>query len=85
MTARNDSDSKTPLPRDSICGCRISGMAPYLAGTKKALCVPIRNTVDSTRYGPAMTPCVPSQKPSRAISVMPTSATFQNTSEFHLL
>ena len=52
ITARNDSDSSRPLPRDSTEGARISGIAPYLAGTKKAECVPIRNTVASTRTGP---------------------------------
>ena len=34
---------------ESMRGVRISGMAPYLAGTKKALCMPIRKTVESTR------------------------------------
>ncbi len=62
-------------------------MTPYLAGTKKALCVPMRKTVDSTMDGPRT--CIswaePSQKPSKATRVMPISAIFQKTSEFRLL
>ena len=37
---------------DRMCGCRISGMAPYLAGAKKAACVPIRKTQDRTIQAP---------------------------------
>ncbi len=85
MTAKKESDSSTPLPRESMCGWRISGMAPYLAGTKKALCMPIKKTVDRTIHGPAGLPAVPSQNPARAVSVMPTSATFQKTRELRLL
>ena len=48
MLARKVVDSRMPLPRDRICGCRISGIEPYLAGAKKAACVPIMNTVDMT-------------------------------------
>src|SRR4051794_9673920 len=93
MTARKDSDSSTPLPRDSMREVRISGMAPYLAGTKKALCMPMRKTVDSTTQapadrlssqGPPAGPWLPSQKPLRATAQMRTSATFQKTREERL-
>ncbi len=60
-------------------------MAPYLAGTKKALCMPIRKTVERTTHAPAVIFCVPIQKPSRATPVMRISANFQATSELRLL
>ena len=47
------------VPREA----EISGMTPYLAGTKKALCVPIRKTVKRTIHGPQALPiAVPSQE-----------------------
>ncbi len=66
-------------------------MTPYLAGTKKAECMPIKKTVDSTRYGPKLAngawprQAVPKAKPPRATRVMPTSANFQKTSDCRLL
>ena len=39
--------SSSPLPRDRIEVSRISGNMPYLAGTKNALWVPIKNTTDT--------------------------------------
>ena len=38
--------------REDVAVCRISGMAPYLAGAKKAACVPIRKTHDITIQPP---------------------------------
>src|SRR5262245_30648248 len=78
MTARKERDSNRPLPRESCSGGRISGMTPYLAGTKKAEWVPMRKTVARTIHGPAG---LPIENPTRATAVMPTSASFQATSE----
>jgi len=74
-----------PLPRERSWDWRISGIAPYLAGTKNAECMPMRNTHDSTSHGPVRQSHTPSQKPSVATSMMPTSASFQKTSELRLL
>ena len=53
-----------PFPFDSWSGGRISGMTPYLAGTKNAECVPIRNTAASTSHGAdAGSPCRPEPEP----------------------
>ena len=63
MTARKLSDSRSPLPLLSKCGGRISGITPYLAGTKNAECMPMRNTQPSTIIGPSwswpFTPSLP--------------------------
>ena len=86
MTARNDSDSRMPLPRDSRCACMISGMAPYLAGTKNVLCNPMPKTAATTTYGPATAnPFRPIQKPARATTVMTTSTAFHSTRALRLL
>src|SRR5262245_49354224 len=86
ITAKNDNDSKMPLPRDRSCGASISGIAPYLAGTKNAECVPIKKTVDNTIHGPAGSPrSEPSPKPINANPAIATSANFQNTSDVRLL
>ena len=86
ITAKKESDSSNPFPLASRCGCKISGMAPYLAGTKNALWVPIRKTVDNTSTGPSQC-CwtLPSQNPVKATSVMPISANFQKTRDWRLL
>ncbi len=87
ITARNESDSSTPLPRESMFGCKISGIMPYFAGTKKALCSPIRNTVERTIHGPYADwrAPPPNQNPITATNVMPISANFQKMSELVLL
>src|SRR5262245_51275804 len=78
MTARKERDSSKPLPRESCSGGRISGMIPYLAGTKKAEWVPMRKTQPRTIQGPDG---LPRANPTRATAVMATSASFQATRE----
>ena len=83
ITARNDSDSRMPLPFDNWSGGKISGITPYFAGTKNAEWVPIRKTQPSTSHDPSVGSLFrPSQKPSIATSVIPTSANFQMTRAF---
>ena len=80
ITAKNDSDSRMPLPLLSKCGGISSGMIPYFAGPKKAACMPMRNTQPSTTHGPHAFPYDPIQKPRSATAHIATSANFQITS-----
>ena len=50
MMAMNVPSSRMPLPHDSFRSGSSSGSEPYLDGPKMALCVPIRNTLASSRF-----------------------------------
>src|SRR5262249_28214268 len=87
--------SSSPLPRDKIDVCKISGIMPYLAGTKNALWVPIKNTIEiinialitaSTCDEAAPPPLQCGNSSANSATLMiPTSINFQNTTMFRLL
>ena len=87
--------SRMPFPRERMDGCRISGIAPSLAGTKNVLCMPIRKTVVITstelqtasvgRLGESTPTKCGRLSPSSASPIITTSATFQKTITDRLL